>query len=810
MPNIHLTLKRFLAACLLGAVLGAGMPALVLAATYDGGGVIQGIEEAAGVGVPQGSLADFISATISRAVSYATLAALLVIVVAAFMLILGFGNDEWKERAKKAIIYTAIGLVILFFAQVIVDFFASAGQIDISGPVLNVISTLVHYSTLAALLAIVVAGMMFIISFGNEERKEHAKRIILYAIIGLIILFFAQVIVDFFAGAGQVDITDVILSIIGMLVHYSTILALLAIVVACIVLILSFGNEERKEQAKRIILYAIIGLLILFFAQVIVDFFAGAGQVDITGVIFSIIDTILSYAQLAALLVIVVAGFYLILSFGNEEAKESAKRMIIYAIVGLLILFFAQVIVNFFAGGGIAFDISGDVLAIINTILSYAQLAALLVIVVAGFYLILSFGNEEAKERAKRMIIYAIVGLLILFFAQAIVNFFAGGGFTFDISGEVFNIINTILSYAQLAALLVIVVAGFYLILSFGNEEAKEQVKRMIIYAIVGLLILFFAQAIVNFFAGGGFTFDISGEVLNIINAILSYAQLAALFVIVVAGFYLILSFGNEEAKERVKRMIIYAIVGLLILFFAQVIVNFFAGGGFTFDISGEVFNIINTILSYAQLAALLVIVVAGFYLILSFGNEEAKESAKRMILYAIVGLLILFFAQAIVNFFAGGGIAFDITADVLGIINTIVSYASLAGVFVIVIAGFYLILGFGDEEVKERVKRMIIYVIVGLLIIYFAQFIVNFFAGGATNVDRGPIEQLLITITNYLALAAVITVVVAGIILILSFGNEERKDQAKRIIFYTLAGLFIVLFSRVIVRFVFDLAGAV
>lgn len=68
----------------------------------------------------------------------------------------------------------------------------------------------------------------------------------------------------------------------------------------------------------------------------------------------------------------------------------------------------------------------------------------------------------------------------------------------------------------------------------------------------------------------------------------------------------------------------------------------------------------------------------------------------------------------------------------------------------------------------------------------------------------------MLITITNYLALAAVITVVVAGIILILSFGNEERKDQAKRIIFYTLAGLFIVLFSRVIVRFVFDLAGAV
>ncbi len=67
----------------------------------------------------------------------------------------------------------------------------------------------------------------------------------------------------------------------------------------------------------------------------------------------------------------------------------------------------------------------------------------------------------------------------------------------------------------------------------------------------------------------------------------------------------------------------------------------------------------------------------------------------------------------------------------------------------------------------------------------------------------RATIIRILLSVLSFLALAAVITIIIAGIILIVSLGNEEQKERAKRIIFYTLIGLVIILFARVIVGLV-------
>lgn len=74
---------------------------------------------------------------------------------------------------------------------------------------------------------------------------------------------------------------------------------------------------------------------------------------------------------------------------------------------------------------------------------------------------------------------------------------------------------------------------------------------------------------------------------------------------------------------------------------------------------------------------------------------------------------------------------------------------------------------------------------------------------GPVTNEDtRSLIEQALRFVLNFLALAAVIAIVVAGIILVVSGGNDEQKDRAKRIILYAIIGLLVVFFARVIVGF--------
>lgn len=67
----------------------------------------------------------------------------------------------------------------------------------------------------------------------------------------------------------------------------------------------------------------------------------------------------------------------------------------------------------------------------------------------------------------------------------------------------------------------------------------------------------------------------------------------------------------------------------------------------------------------------------------------------------------------------------------------------------------------------------------------------------------RATVIRILIQILSFLALAAVITVIIAGIYLIVGMGSDDSKDRAKKIIIYTLIGLVIVLLARVIVGLV-------
>jgi hypothetical protein len=100
----------------------------------------------------------------------------------------------------------------------------------------------------------------------------------------------------------------------------------------------------------------------------------------------------------------------------------------------------------------------------------------------------------------------------------------------------------------------------------------------------------------------------------------------------------------------------------------------------------------------------------------------------------------------------------------------------------------------------------MIFYTAAGLLVIYFAEVIVRFFATAAGEDVHGPIVAVLNNVCNYLTLAGVVVVFTAGVYLILGFGDDAAKERAKKMIYFTLAGLLVVLFCRVIVVFVISL----
>ena len=76
----------------------------------------------------------------------------------------------------------------------------------------------------------------------------------------------------------------------------------------------------------------------------------------------------------------------------------------------------------------------------------------------------------------------------------------------------------------------------------------------------------------------------------------------------------------------------------------------------------------------------------------------------------------------------------------------------------------------------------------------------------GDTDI-KGAISSLLVKVLDLVTIVGVVFVVVAGIRLIVSGGDEGEKDKAKKTIIYVIVGIVVVLFARVIVTFFANIA---
>ena len=71
-------------------------------------------------------------------------------------------------------------------------------------------------------------------------------------------------------------------------------------------------------------------------------------------------------------------------------------------------------------------SIATVVLMVLSAVLAIVLILAVLVIVVAGIYLITSNGDEGQKDKAKKVIFYCVVGIIVIILARALVLFVNG------------------------------------------------------------------------------------------------------------------------------------------------------------------------------------------------------------------------------------------------------------------------------------------------------------------------------------------------------------------------------------------------
>lgn len=80
--------------------------------------------------------------------------------------------------------------------------------------------------------------------------------------------------------------------------------------------------------------------------------------------------------------------------------------------------------------------------------------------------------------------------------------------------------------------------------------------------------------------------------------------------------------------------------------------------------------------------------------------------------------------------------------------------------------------------------------------------------SGGITGLSQQTDLQAVIVnvvgrVLDFILLIAVVFVIIAGIRLIVSSGDEGEKDKAKKTIIYVIVGIIVILLARVIVLFV-------
>ncbi len=266
-------------------------------------------------------------------------------------------------------------------------------------------------------------------------------------------------------------------------------------------------------------------------------------------------------------------------------------------------------------------------------------------------------------------------------FTSPIENFF----FTPDTGGGE-GIVNVFASIAFQIKNFFIAIAVIFLIIgvlkllfSSNDEEAVKKWKSNIIWVSVWVFVMQIAFSVWNTFIIKDVNQEISSTLgfqiwINVFAPIVALLQmlasLAFLFMAVYAFFLIVTGAGDEEKMKKWRRTIIYGLIGFFLIRIPQSIVSALYGspdcrnsGIFTVwsceiekqNLSGVV-EIVGKIINYFNgflfLICVLLIIYAGWLVLISAGDEEKMKKAKNTIIYVFVGFVVLVASHALFRFF--------------------------------------------------------------------------------------------------------------------------------------------------------------
>jgi len=244
-------------------------------------------------------------------------------------------------------------------------------------------------ASVVAVLFIILMGVKYVVSGGNEEEVKKATTGLVMSILALAIISMSGEVANIvgFYGEGQtysantpqggildpdnivsrVTLFDRRVEIIMVFIKYFIgALAVLILVVNATKLVVGGGEEENVKKARNGILYSILGLVLLLVGNTFVenvfytvdkDVYPTTGVTPTTSIergleeIVGITNFVVSFVGPLLLILILVGGIMYLTAGGEEEKMNKAKRLLLAAVIGVIVIYGAFAIVSTITSG---------------------------------------------------------------------------------------------------------------------------------------------------------------------------------------------------------------------------------------------------------------------------------------------------------------------------------------------------------------------------------------------------------------------------------------------------------------------------
>jgi cytochrome bd-type quinol oxidase subunit 2 len=227
--------------------------------------------------------------------------------------------------------------------------------------------------------------------------------------------------------------------------------AVLMAVISGVQLIISRANEETVGNAKKALLYSVIGLVIIALSAdlaALLDLRNGGligskSEIINRARIFDdavrVIITFIKYIiGSVAVLMLITSGLRLVASGSTEETVTEEKKHIFAIVVGLVGLIFVDSLIR-----NVLYNIDNptvnpaidlaqgikELVGFVNLLVTFVGPVAVLTLVAGGAWYAVSMGNDENQEKAKKMMFASLIGIILIYGAFGIVSTFIIGRF---------------------------------------------------------------------------------------------------------------------------------------------------------------------------------------------------------------------------------------------------------------------------------------------------------------------------------------------------------------------------------------------